>query len=133
MPIDLPVNQEEIDVREHHQEEPDFFSYFNFPSYEDGFNFTTSIRRPVSAILAAVDTALAALNEEFDMNSEESMVPISPPHSDAQEQVINDKNTISNQSKVTELCRRTRRSKTSKLVANSSKSGAFSSSNGKIV
>eukprot|EP00574_Skeletonema_japonicum_P010980 CAMPEP_0201729516 /NCGR_PEP_ID=MMETSP0593-20130828/19339_1 /ASSEMBLY_ACC=CAM_ASM_000672 /TAXON_ID=267983 /ORGANISM="Skeletonema japonicum, Strain CCMP2506" /LENGTH=218 /DNA_ID=CAMNT_0048221873 /DNA_START=34 /DNA_END=690 /DNA_ORIENTATION=- len=119
MPSNRPVNKEGIDVMEHQQEqEPDFFSLFGLPSYEDGVNFgssiTSSIRRPMSAILAVVDNALAVLNEEFDSSENRTMASSSSSsYSEAQEQVtdINSSGTKS----VRGCHRRTRRTKTSKM------------------
>lgn len=113
-----PVNNKEgIDVLEHQQEqEPDFFSLFGLPSYEDGVSFgssiTSSIRRPMSAILAVVDNALAVLNEEFDSSEDRTVSISSSSHSDANEQATDIKSCAS---KVRGCHRRTRRTKTSKM------------------
>lgn len=111
------VKKEVIDVTEHQQEqEPDFFSLFGLPSYEDGVNFgssiTSSIRRPMSAILAVVDNALAVLNEEFDSSEHRTMSTSSSSHSDVDEQATDIKSCAS---KVRGCHRRARRTKTSKM------------------
>lgn len=111
------VNKEGIDGMEHQQEqEPDFFSLFGLPSYEDGVNFgssiTSSIRRPMSAILAVVDNALAVLNEEFDSSEDRTMSTSSSSHSDANEQATDIKSCAS---KIRGCHRRPRRTKTSKM------------------
>lgn len=111
------VNKEDIDGMEHQQEqEPDFFSLFGLPSYEDGVNFgssiTSSIRRPMSAILAVVDNALAVLNEEFDSSEDRTMSTSSSSHSDANEQATDIKSCAS---KIRGCHRRPRRTKTSKM------------------
>jgi len=134
MPSDRPVDKEEFDVMEHQQEqEPDFFSLFGLPTYEDGVNFgssiTSSIRRPMSAILAVVDNALAVLNEEFD-SSEDSLMSSSSNDTDAHQQAnTSNRSGHANNSKVSGCRRRTRRTKTSKMRTLDSSS---STSNGKI-
>ena len=137
---DPPFDQEDIDVMEHQQEEePDFFSLFSVPTYEDGVNFgssiTASIRRPISAVMgglfAVVDTALAVLNEEFD-SPEVSLMSSSSNHSDVDKKFTNSKTEHNNDSKVNGCCRRPRRSKTSKMGTKASKNDASSTSNGKI-
>lgn len=141
MPSDSPTDQKGIDVMEHQQEEErDFFSLFSVPTYEDGVNFgssiTSSIRRPMSAmmggIFAVVDSALAVLNEEFH-SPEDSLMSSSSNHSDVDEQCTNNNNTeYINDSKVNGCCRRTRRTKTSKMGTKASKVDASSTSSGKI-
>jgi hypothetical protein len=141
MPSDnTPADQKGIDVVEHRQEaEPDFFSLFSVPAYEDGINFgssiTSSIRRPMSAmmggIFAVVDTALAVINEEFH-SPEDSLMSSSSNQSDVEEQRTNNDTEHNGDSKVNGCCRRTRRTKTSKMGTNSSKVDASSTSNGKI-
>jgi len=135
MPSDRPVNKEEFDVMEHQQEqEPDFFSLFGLPTYEDGVNFgssiTSSIRRPMSAILAVVDNALAVLNEEFD-SSEDSLMSSSSNDTDANQQATSSRSGHTNDSNVSGCRRRTRRTKTSKMGTIES-SASSSTSNGKI-
>ena len=135
MPSDRPVDKEEFDVMEHQQEpEPDFFSLFGLPTYEDGVNFgssiTSSIRRPMSAILAVVDNALAVLNEEFD-SSEDSLMSSSSNDTDANQQATSSRSGHTNNSNVSGCRRRTRRTKTTKMGTIES-SASSSTSNGKI-
>eukprot|EP00984_Skeletonema_dohrnii_P037864 scaffold40425_cov150-Skeletonema_dohrnii-CCMP3373.AAC.1 len=133
MPSDRPVDKE-FDVMEHQQEqEPDFFSLFGLPTYEDGVNFgssiTSSIRRPMSAILAVVDNALAVLNEEFD-SSEDSLMSSSSNDTDAHQQAnTSNRSGHTSNSKVSGCRRRTRRTKTSKMGTIDS-SDSSSTSNG---
>ena len=119
MSSDSASDKQEIDGMEHQQEqEPDFFSLFGLPSYEDSINFgssiTSSIRRPMSAILAVVDNALAALNEEFE-SSEESWRSLSSNHTDTNKQVASNQYDHMSDNKVSGCHRRTRRTKTSKM------------------
>ncbi len=126
-----PVNKEGIDVMEQQEQEPDFFSLFGLPSYEDGVNFgssiTSSIRRPMSAILAVVDNALAVLNEEFDSSEDRTMSTSSSSHSDANEQASEIKSCAS---KIRGCHKRPRRTKTSKMKA--IETSTSSSSKGKF-
>ena len=120
MTSDRAVDKEEIDgdgMEQQQEQEPDFFSLFGLPSYEGSINFgssiTSSIRRPVSAILAVVDNALAALNEEFE-SSEDSWRSYSN-HTDTNEQVASNQSDHMSDNKVSGCHRRTRRTKTSKM------------------
>ena len=121
MTSDRAFDKEEIDgdgMEQQQEQEPDFFSLFGLPSYEDSINFgssiTSSIRRPMSAILAVVDNALAALNEEFE-NSEESWRSSSSSHTNTNEQAVSNQSNDMSDNKVSGCHRRTRRTKTSKM------------------
>lgn len=126
---DHPVDLEENDVTEHQQEEPDFFSFFYPPAYEDSVNFGSSITSSVSAMMGGifavvVDTALAVLNEEFDDDTpEDSLMPSFSNDSNTREEYTTnyrseDKDAL-NDSEV-KCRRRNRRSKMSKMGTNGS-------------
>lgn len=123
-----PVELEENDVTGHQQEEPDFFSFFYPPTYENSVNFGSSITSSVSAmmggIFAVVDTALAVLNEEFDDDTpEDSLMSSSSNGSNTTEECTTDDRSEDkdalNDSEV-KCRRRNRRSKMSKMGTNGS-------------